>query len=366
MASTGRGTGTSIVDRIIAAPYRYDWFQAVRLLRLHAVEQAKRGTGRPLHDVGQDYGPDEEIVRFRALVSHSFPPSAIQSVRRRSDAESPDAVEMVVAFMGLTGPSGVLPQHYTQLVIDRVRRKDYSLRDYFDIFNHRVISLFYRAWEKYRVPVGYERARYQNDDDDLFMFCLRALVGLATGGLQNRLLVDDEAPLYYAGLFAHRTRNAVSLEQMLADYFDLNVQVKQFHGEWLYLRTQDQTRLPTVEEPDGCNAQLGVSVVVGERVWGVENSFQLRLGPLRYAEFKRFMPDGDLLAPLCQMTRLYVGPEFDFHVQPVLMAEETPWCRLVDGDDAARLGWNTWLRGEHVERDPDDAVFRHDGYPLAP
>ena len=58
-----------------------------------------------------------------------------------------------------------------------------------------------------------------------------------------------------------------------------------------------------------------------------------------------FMPDGDGLRPLAEMVRTYVGPEFDFDVQPVLRPEEVPWTRSRSrGDARSRLGWNTWVR----------------------
>jgi len=104
--------------------------------------------------------------------------------------------------------------------------------------------------------------------------------------------------------------------------------------------------------------------VVGERVWSIENKFRVRLGPVGYEQFCRFTPMGEGLMPLCQFVRSYVGPEFDFDVQPVLRAQEVPECRL-GGDVMAgsRLGWNTWLRSKTLPKDADEAVFVNEGYP---
>ena len=369
MASSSRRTHPSLIDKLRTEPYQFDFFQAVRILRLLAARGAQAGTGTPHFDIGEDNAPQDEILRFRALISHAFPPTSIASMKwpalsgpEQSQSTSP--VAMSVSFFGLTGPSGVLPQHYTQLLIDRVRQKDYSLRDFLDIFNHRLISLFYRAWEKYRVPIAYERARYAGaQQEDLLLECLYCLVGMGTGQLRARLEIPDEALLYFGGHFAHRPRNAVSLQHLLQDFFELPVMVEQFHGQWLYLRIADQTQMQTDAQPDGRNAQLGLSAVVGEKVWGVENSFRLRLGPLTYQQFLSFTPEGEQLVRICQLTRVYAGPDFDFEVQPVLLAAETPWCTVSCDDDAARLGWNTWLRGDEVFVDPDDAVFQRSGNP---
>jgi type VI secretion system protein ImpH len=346
-------------ETLLREPHRFDFFQAVRVLERIAAEQSD---GAARHPVGQDFAPAHEAVRFRAHVSQNFPAGEIVDIQpaKPKEAESSLPPEMVVAFLGLTGPNGVLPRHYTSLLIERTRAKDYSLRDLLDLFHHRIISLFFRAWEKYRFPFAYERLarEEQADREDLFTDCLYCLLGLGTRRLRGRLSFDDEAFLYYGGFFAHQPRNALSLETMLADYFEQNVRVLQFHGQWLYLSREDQSALPNAQMPEGLNCQLGRNVIVGERVWDIEGKFRIRLGPLGIAQFRQFMPDGDALLPLSQMIRTYAGPQFDFDVQPVLKAAEVPWCQLGgDGPSPARLGWNTWIRTNEFTTDVDDAVF---------
>jgi len=269
---------------------------------------------------------------------------------------------MTVAFLGLTGPSGVLPQHYTSLLIERchVKHKDFALRDYFDIFHHRMVSLFYRAWEKYHFQFAYERVQLEKpSEDDDFTFSLYSLVGLGTAGLRRRMAFDDEAVLYYGGYFAHFPRSAISLECLLNDYWLIPVQVQQFRGQWLYLSEDEQTALASAARPRGLNCALGVNALVGTRVWNVQSMFRIRIGPVNYRDFREFMPVGRRLLPLCQMARLYAGMEFDFDVQVVLKKEEVPWCQLpADPAEAPRLGWNSWVRSGPMPRDADEAVFR--------
>ncbi len=369
MAPTSGRNRTSLSEQLHQEAYRFDFFQAVRLLQREAAEQSLREPGRRSSPVGGDDLPEQEAVRFRALPSHTFSAGSIQQI---CDPQGPSSggdpvgpPEMFVAFMGLTGPNGVLPRHYTTLLIERLREKDSALRDFLDLFNHRIISLFYRAWEKYRFPIAYERSQIEGkDQEDLFTRCLYCLLGFGTGGLRGRMEFDDEAFLYYAGHFSHYPRSAVALESMLADYFEMPVEVRQFIGEWLYLGRDEQSAMPGPDWPEGRNSQLGYAVVVGERVWDVESKFRVRLGPLGYRDFCRFVPSGDALLPLCQLVRTYVGPQFDFDVQPVLRADEVPWCSLGgDGPDAARLGWNTWIRSGAFDHDVSDAVFSLEGLP---
>ncbi len=355
-------------DQLNDEAYRFEFFEAVRLLQRLAVEDAPTDA-TPRHPVGGDHPPGQEVVRFRAMPSHSFPAGSIAELRPPSPNKSGDRPtgppEMVTPFIGLTGPNGVLPQHYTSLMIERIRDKDFALRDFLDLFHHRIVALFYRAWEKYRFEINYERsASQETPTEDLFTHCLYCLVGLGTGGLRRRMEFDDEAVLYFAGHFAHQPRSAAALEAILGDYFEMAVEVNQFFGQWLYLDADDQSSLPCARWPRGLNASLGADVVIGERVWDVANKFRVRFGPLRYEEFRRFIPAGDALRPLCQMIRSYVGHPLDFDVQPILDGSEVPYCRL-GGDDAdpARLGWNTWIRSGPFDRDVSDAVFSLEGNP---
>jgi type VI secretion system protein ImpH len=361
MAVANGRTSAAVIRQLFREPYRFDFFQAVRLLDSHARSEAET---RRRFSVGHDSAPAQEIVRFRVPASLSFAAASIVGLVA-PDGETAERIappEMTVPFLGLTGPSGVLPQHYTALLIDRchVKHKDYALREYFDLFHHRLISLFYRAWEKNHFQFAFERVQLEKPGElDDFTFALYSLVGLGTDNLRRRMAFDDEAALYYGGYFAHFPRNAISLECLLNDYWAIPVAVQQFRGQWLYLSEDEQTALPTVVRPTGLNCALGVSALVGTRVWNVQSMFRIRIGPVTYAEFREFMPIGRRLLPLCQLTRLYAGMELDFDVQVVLKKEEVPWCELqADPAVAPRLGWNTWVRSGPMQRDAEEAVFR--------
>lgn len=359
---------SSLLDELFTHPQRFDFFQAVRLLVLAALEDTR--SGKPKRTaVGEDASPRSEVVRFRSLVSHSFPVSSIADLKRGEEADGGDdhghPPEMTVAFFGLTGPSGVLPQHYTQLLIERVRRKDESLRDFLDLFHHRLISLFYRAWEKYHFPVGFERSKLDPDrpSEDLFTRCLFSLIGMGTDGLRGRQQIPSHALLYFGGLFAHERGNAAALEAIVSEYFNLPTEIIQLRGTWLYLPPEQQTQLGGTNGFGLGNNQLGVTAIAGDRVWDIENTFRIRLGPLDYNMFRRLLPSADMLTPLAQMARTYVGPELSFEIQPVLRASDVPYCR-VGVADGSRLGWDTWLLTAPKTKDAEDAVFAHEGAPL--
>jgi type VI secretion system protein ImpH len=364
MAPENGRKSAGLSEQLLREPGRFDFFQAVRLLARIARQRAAQDPRWPRPPEGWDETPEREAVRFRALPSLSFPAAPVSQINPPGRDGPLAPAEMVVAFLGLTGPLGVLPQHYTTLLVQRLRLKDNALRDFLDLFNHRTVSLFYGAWEKYRLPFAYERSRLDGPggEDELCSWCLYCLAGLGTAGLRGRMDVDDEAFLFYAGHFAHFPRSAVALECLLGDYFELPLRVEQACGQWLTLEGGDRSLLPGPEHRQGRYCRLGIDLIVGERVWDVQSKFRLRLGPVGYEQFRRLMPGGAGLRALCQLTQTYTGLELDYDVQVVLRAAEVPWCRLGgDGADGCRLGWNTWVRSGALARDPEDAVFFSNG-----
>ncbi len=343
MAAESRRADPSVEQVLFEEGYRFEFFEAVRLLERVSPHR------RP---VGRDAKPAQEVVRIRSLPSLSFPASAVHEITKADEDSEPP--EMLVNFMGMTGPLGVLPRHYTELLLERMRQKDQTLRDFLDIFNHRFVSLFYRAWEKYRFPIAYERCVGSREGYDPFSLSLFDLMGMGTKGLRDRLEVGDEALLFYAGLVAQHPRSACVLEGVLADYFGVPVKASQFVGQWLFLSEENRSYL----RPGDARSVLGVTAVLGTRVWDQQAKFRLRVGPLAFAEFCEFLPSGNAFRPLVQLARFLAGQEFDFDVRLMLLAAEVPRCRLGDtGARAPRLGWSTWLKSREFARDADDTVL---------
>jgi type VI secretion system protein ImpH len=326
-------------ERLIDEAYVFDYFQAVRLLAL--ISSERPGLGSAEH-------PSDEVVRFQARQSTMFPASAIHSISVETDPP-----RMVVSFMGLTGIQGVLPLHYTEHIIARAVAKDFAMADFLDLFNHRLLSLFYRAWEKHNFPARYQLAETRKQPGGLTEYLL-ALVGLGTNGLGSRHSFSDQALLRYAGLLAQAPHSAVALQQILRDFFGVPVEVEQFVGAWHSIEDDDRCDL----RGSGLNNQLGLGAIAGDAAWDPQAGIRLRIGPLSLLRFLAFLPDGDAAKPLEQITRLLTGQVPKVEWQPVLRAQEVPWCRL--GDESAvgpRLGWTTWLKTGEFEADADQAIF---------
>ncbi|MGA2328677.1 MAG: type VI secretion system baseplate subunit TssG [Bryobacteraceae bacterium] len=341
MAAEGGRSDLTIAQRALEQqltdePYCFEFFQAVRLI--------ERFTHRT--PVGLFANPRDEVARFGVHNTLIFPASEILSLTWRE--EGPPL--MRVNFMGLTGPLGALPLYYTQLVSERIRARDTALCDFLDIFNHRIISLFYQAWEKYRFSLEYERG-----GRDPFSHHLLDFIGLGTDGLQDRQKVADQSLMYYAGLLGQQPRSAVALRQLLEDYFDVPVAVEQFAGAWYRLTPEMQCCL---EREPSDSERVAVGAVVGDEIWDEQTRVRIVLGPLTLERYLDFLPNGTAFEPLRGLTRFFSGDQLDFEVQLVLKRGEVPACELGREDsEAPLLGWVSWAKSAPMPRDPGDAVL---------
>lgn len=329
---------TEIEQLLRSEPSSFEFFQAVRLLDMLFPDR---------QPVGGFANPRQESVRFGANPDYTFPASQI------SQFEWPEGEQprMRVNFMGLTGPMGLLPLYYSSLVRERIRAHDTALRDFFDIFNHRSISLFYQAWEKYRFTIAYERG-----ESDRFSHHLLDLLGLGTPGLRNRQPLPDDGLLFYAGLLSPHARSAEALRQLLMDYFDVPVEIEQFVGAWHALDEDTQCRFTGTAN---YSEQLGFGAVVGDEVWDQQSGVRIRLGPLSLEQYRNFLPDGPAYEPLRALTRFFAGDELDFELELVLRKEEAPLCTLgEEGSTAPQLGWLSWAISTPLTHDPEGAILR--------
>jgi type VI secretion system protein ImpH len=337
-ADTGPEPGEpELLARLRAEPYAFEFFQAVSLLERLLPDRVP---------VGGFNDPRDEIVRFRTPTTVAFPASEIQTLDEPAGGVGPP--RMTVNFMGLTGPQGVMPLVYSLYLAERRRARDEAAKEFLGIFEHRILSLFYRAWERSHAAVAHRRG-----ERDWLTRHLLDLLGLGTEGLRGQLAVPDEALLFYVGLLGVPTRPAAALEQLLCDYFGVTVTVEQFVGAWYPLERATQCEL----DEDGPSTQLGLGAVAGDELWDLQSRVRVRLGPLTREQYDRFLPGGSAHDHLRALARFFGNDQLDFEIQLVLARDEVPACRLGDDDAGLPLGWCTWIKTVPFGRDADETTF---------
>ncbi len=297
------------LQAILEAPTEFDFYQAVYQFQLQLSHQDKG------YRVGHDAIPSEELIRFKSDQHLGFPGQAISKIDAKlSQRTGKQAAEMHVSFMGMTGPSGVLPQHYTELVLERLRLKDTGMRDFYDLFNHRLISLFYRAWEKYRFAVNYDSS--QKSTSDSFSHVLNQLSG---GGTHSR---------YYSGFSQRKSPSAESLRLMLEDFTGCIVEIKSFEGRWQSLANTEQTRMVSRAMPEGQYAQLGKDASIGSKVWDINSSITINIKPSKKGSVASFLPGEPGYLPLKELVDKYLGKSVKHKVYLEIKQQDAPKAQL--------------------------------------
>jgi type VI secretion system protein ImpH len=262
---------------------------------------------------------------------------------------------LAVHFLGLYGPNGPLPLHLTEYIRSRqVNANDSTLVRFLDIFHHRILSLFYRAWANCEPVVSCDRPA-----TDRFAVYVGSLLGYGLSSQSNRDAFPDPCKRYYAGLFAQQRRNAEGLNDLLADYFGLPVHLEEFIGEWLPLQPKDRWKLGG-RFSTGC---LGNGTILGANTWQRQTKFRLTFGPLLETDFNSFLPDGSRYAVLKSIVRNYVGDSLEWDLRLIPHQQDSQPFLL---GKSSRLGWTSWLgkcpKGEIRE----DLIFSpiHDFFPI--
>lgn len=324
MASQDRRTAPAVTvnmpvapsDELKARPHAFEFAQAVRLLEMLRPDAVS---------VGEGADPLAEPVRFRSTFGLGFPASEIQDLRPGADG----APELWVNFLGLGGALGPLPHPLTEWVLARIAAKDFALRDFLDLFNHRLVSIAFRARRKGRLGMEWGAPEEQR-----FADYLRAVIGLLGEGLQERMAIPDRALLGYAGLLSKRPRDVVGLTVLLRDHFGVAVQVRPLRGAFRALSAERYTRLGS----KGQNRALGETTILGTRVWDQQAGIEVCLGPLPFRSYIDFLPGRPGYQALRELVRFYVGPGLDLSITLIVQGEDIPPARLAGKGDGTGSG----------------------------
>ncbi len=339
MADTNRSETYALILRLTEKPYSFDFFQAVRRLDCAYSSSECVGTSARIAS---------DPVRFGQKPSLAFAPSTIASF---SPAQGSTASKLDVHFFGLLGPNGPMPLHITEYVFDRKHNHhDPTLARFLDVFHHRMISMFYRAWAVNQPTASFDRAARDPLSDRIGSY-VGSIAGYGSPEMRLRDHVSDLAKLHYIGRLAFGAKNAEGLEAIVADFFRVPARIIEFVGHWMDLPEDSKCRLG--ESPR--TGSLGSTAVIGSQVWETQQKFRIRIGPVSLKTYERFLPTGQSFRKMVDWVRNYVGYEYRWDAQLVLKRQDIPSLRLgVSG----QLGWTTWLSTGPSASDRDDLVLR--------
>jgi type VI secretion system protein ImpH len=346
MASTDRQTAhpvAALLKAVQEKPYAFGFFQVLRLFECLYPHKPRFGTSRR---------PADDPLRLAQEPALTFESASLTSFEPGTDGKPH---RLAVRFFGLLGPNGPLPLHLTEYALQRLRYRQGSHHDrtfawFLDIFHHRMLSLFYRAWANNEPTVSFDRP-----ESDRFAAYIGSLAGLGMPSLRARDEIADLTKLYYCGWLSSQTKPADGLQAMLADYFKVKVCIEEFVGEWMTLSEEHLCRMGTYH----AYGRLGQTAIMGPRVWGCQHKFRIILGPMSYPDYQSFLPGGDNIRHLAALVRNYVGDELAWDLNLILDRDEDQTTRL---NGRSHLGWTSWLDRKPGTSDADDLTLAASTY----
>jgi type VI secretion system protein ImpH len=324
-----------------AEPHRFDFFASMRALQVAFSRWPK---------IGASISLSEDYARMRQEPDMAFAPRTIRSFKF-GEPDHPEVPSIIsVNFLGLFGPNGPLPLHFTDYVLSRLREGDAALATFADVFQHRSLTFFFRAWAVHQKTVDLDRP-----EESRFANYIASFIGLGMPSLRDRDAVPDMAKLYFSGRLACSQRNPEGLAAILSEYFGVPCEILSFVGHWITIPESDSCRLG--DSP--ASGTLGVSAIIGSRVFQYQTKFRVRLGPMRLADLQRLLPGQLSWKQLQAWVANYIGHEFLWDAQYVLLADEVPQTQLGSG---SMLGWTTWIITRKPGHDVDDVILDSDLY----
>ncbi|MGK0309740.1 MAG: type VI secretion system protein ImpH [Lentimonas sp.] len=318
-------------------PVGFDFFRLMSLLEVRE--------GQPL---GTTSSPKYERFRLAQEISLNFPPSSIASADYDEDH---DRINVIIRCLGMLGANGVLPTVLTEYIERRVRSKrDKTLYAFINLLQHRLFTLFYRAWALNQPCIDYawgDASRQRNR--------IAALAGVHDLHEEHACRIEPRAFMYYCGIFSAYTANRDDLIAFLEDYFKVPFKLIEFVGNWLVISKEDRAQLGRVSN----TTTLGVNLVLGERIWNAHLRYRLHIGPVDHDDFLRFLPNHPSFYKLRDSLLKYVGSQYDCTLSMTLRAESVPSISL---GKKSFLGWNTWLGKRQQTTDANNFAILINNY----
>jgi type VI secretion system protein ImpH len=310
-------------------PWRFDYFAVLRHLERKHKERPRISDSATRRDEFVQLGQDPFM---------DFPASNLARVMQSDNKP----VKIFVKYLGLLGPQGALPLSTTEESHQYVIERDDAFPRFLDLFNHRFIQLFFRAWADSRPIVQHDRPEL-----DRFVAYIGSAIGVGSPPYQNLDTVPDAAKLGYAGLLGAQAKCASRLAGAIRGLFKVDVEVEEFVGTRLKIEAAEWTILG-----EQYNV-LGEDALLGRTIFSVQDKIRIKIFTKSLAQYIRFLPTGDLCEPLADLVFFYNGEQLDWDAElaiPSVAAEPTRLGRF------GQLGWTTWMSPSWTSLE----IFRND------
>lgn len=297
-------------------PWRFDYFTVLRHLERTFADRPR---------IGDSAARREDFVQLGQDPFMDFPASNLARVVLNDDKP----LKVFVKYLGLLGPQGALPLATTEEAYHYVLSQDDAFPRFLDVFNHRFIQLFFRAWADSRPIVQHDRPKA-----DRFIAYIGSAIGIGSKPYQDLDSVPDAAKLGFAGLMGAQAKCASRLAGAVCGLFNVKAEVEEFVGSRLMIEAAEWTIL------GGRYNRLGEDMLLGRTVFSVQDKIRVRIFTKNLAQYIRFLPTGDLCEPLADLVFFYNGEQLDWDVELAIPTGAVEPIRI---GKFGQLGWTSWM-----------------------
>lgn len=354
MPTSKRKLEPALIDQVFNEPYRFEFFQAVRLIEAWLIDQ----TGSKAEIISK-------FIRFGNSLALSFPAGEIETVEIHCEKEldhktldsksfknsSSTILHITPTLFGLLGISGTLPIHYTErIAMHLVSERNDGPRAFLDTFSSRAVALFFESWRKYKPEFNRRTSESRG-----FLHQLLSVAGSTEGyasssGSDSDIQADTLA--YFAAAIQHKPVSGTYMNSVLKEYFEVPIKIIPFIGAWYALPPSQQFAL------GGTNAALGVTAVAGARVWQRDLRQRIEIGPLDEAAFASFLPCGKSARALKQLLETFTGLSIEYEVKLILHSAAVRPIVLDSSSFSGKLGRSAFLKTVHDPLDRSDVLYK--------
>ncbi|MBX2807121.1 MAG: type VI secretion system baseplate subunit TssG [Cellvibrionaceae bacterium] len=309
-------------NRFDGLPEKDDFFTVVHYLQ-RIVRHHEETSEDPIHSIGEDLNPKQERFRFHSKNTLGFEVDDVQRVI--DEGTHQERYNFSVSFFGLLGATGVLPKHYTRIALEQIKHSDTTLTDFIGMFEHRLISLYYRAWKKYKHAAQIELSETPLSDD-----ISQSLMRLVGSYDQHSL------PIFYSGHYTKVNRPLMNLQKMISELVQAKITIKPMTGQWLPINPKDRCLIGI----NGRHHQLGSGLVLGRRYWDLQSKITIAIADLSMDQYLELLPGKQKSQGLHYAIHTYVPIHISVAVEFKINANTKDVKPIGQG---LQLSHNAWL-----------------------
>lgn len=271
-----------------------------------------------------------ESICFIPSLNPLFPENEIEEIRINSSGK----VEIVVNFLPIVGPMGIMPLHYTEYMILRSREKNYDLLDFITILYDKIIK-FFAIIVNSDIHLDYENYLHSSTQSppklwDIIANLMGLNINILAEGYANSLFFKFSSSLIT------RSRSAKTLQFILGQYLKFPVEIKQFVPEIEKLPEPELSKLGQA------NNQLSTSLYLGDNAYFCQNKVQIIISEMDFASYQRILEDNYILPAIKQFIDFFLGHEIRYDL--FFLVTESEKATILSYTKPRKLGVSLWCK----------------------